>query len=113
MIVILGNTDILISAYSSTLLYSLFMLPNSAVIEICPPFWNEEEYGNYVRNVGLFHILLRTNGQVLPVCKKKPNSRECWMKGMRDRNMTVSLHDLKVHVLNALTFVKKNKYSQK
>lgn len=112
IIIILGNTDILISAYSSTLLYSLFLLPYSVVIEIYPPFWNEEEYSNYVKNVGLFHIPLRTNGEVLPACKKKPNSRECWMKGMRDRNMTVSLHDLKVHVFNALTYVKKYKYSQ-
>ena len=65
-----------------------------------------------MKNVGLFHIPLRTNGEVLPASKKKPNSRECWMKGMRDRNMTVSLHDLKVHVFNALTYVKKYKYSQ-
>lgn len=107
IVTIMGKTDILLSVYSSDILYSLFMLPKSVVIEVFPPFWDEHEYGTFISNVGLQRILFRTNGEVAKACKKKPNSNDCWIRGMRDRNITVSLHDALIHVWNALSLVDK------
>lgn len=81
------------------------MIPDRVVIEIFPPFWDEHEYGQYVDNVGLVRILFRTNGEIAKACKKRPNSRDCKIKGTRDRNFTVSLHDTKVHVYHALQYL--------
>lgn len=95
------KTEILVAAYGSELIVSLYMLPGSAVIEMMPPFWEDAQYRNYVTSLGLKHFPLRTVGEVSRICSKRPDSFECYTKGTRDRNMTLSLHDATVMVWRA------------
>jgi singapore isolate B (sub-type 7) whole genome shotgun sequence assembly, scaffold_23 len=95
------STEILVAAYGSEMIVALYMLPGSAVIEVMPPFWEDAQYRNYVMSLGLKHFPLRTMGEVSKICSKRPDSFECYTKGMRDRNMTLSLHDTMVMVWRA------------
>ena len=81
------------------------MLPNRVVIEVFPPLFDDHEYGYFADCIGLNRILFRVNGEISPACKKRPNSKKCKGKGLKDRNFTVSIHDTKVHVWNALAIL--------
>ena len=106
-------SDILLAVYGSEMVNALFMLPKSAVIEIDPPFWEDDQYKQYVTSLGLIHFLLPTTGPLSKVCQKRPDSFECYTKGTRDQNLTVSVQDTMVLLWRARTVVLEQKYSMK
>ena len=104
------STDILLGVYGSELIVSLFMVPESAVVEILPPSWNDQQYQNYVKSLHLQYFSLRTMGELGKICKKRPDSLECYTKGTRDRDVKVSIHDAKIIIWNARKAVLNKKY---
>ena len=107
------NSDILLAVYGSEMVNALFMLPQSAVVEIYPPFWDDNQYSQYVISLGLAHFSLHTTGPMSKVCQKRPDSFECYTKGIRDRNLTVSVQDAMILWWKARTLVLEHKYSMK
>ena len=106
-------SDILLAVYGSEMVNALFMLPKSAVIEIDPPFWEDDQYKQYVTSLGLNHFLLPTTGPLSKVCQKRPDSFECYTKGTRDQNLTVSTQDTMILLWRARTVVLEQKFSMK
>ena len=104
------STDILLGVYGSELIASLFMVPESAVVEILPPSWDDPQYQNYVKSLHLQYFSLRTMGELGKICKKRPESLECYTKGTRDRNVEVSIHDAKIILWNAREAILNRKY---
>lgn len=105
-------TDIVVSVYGSEILYALFMEPNSAVVEVYPPFWDWSHYKRFAVNVGLIHKAYKAKGERGPQCRKKPNSNDCLYRGTRDRNVTLDASEMVALLKETTVDVFRQKYGR-
>lgn len=94
-------SDILLAVYGSEMVNALFMLPKSAVIEIDPPFWEDDQYKQYVTSLGLNHFLLPTTGPLSKVCQKRPDSLHKRNSRSKSNGIYPRYHDLVVEGKNS------------
>lgn len=102
--------DILVAAHGAGLTNTIFMLPNSYLIELMPPYWYLACYRRLAEDASIGYKMLRAKGKKGPQCDKDPSSLLCQQKGIRDRNFNTSIPDVVKTVAYARGYVLRRKY---
>ena len=102
--------DILVAAHGAGLTNTIFMLPNSYLIELMPPYWYLACYRRLSENANLGYVLIRSIGKKGPQCDKDPSSVICQRAGIRDRDFNVTIPKVVKAVENSVSFVRGKKY---
>ena len=103
--------DVLVAAHGAGLTNTIFMLPNSYLIELMPPYWDLACYRRMAENANLGYMLVRSKGKKGPQCDKDPSSQLCRRAGIRDRDFNVTIPKVIMEVERGIRFVQKRKYS--
>ena len=103
--------DVLVAAHGAGLTNTIFMLPNSYLIELMPPYWDLACYRRMAENANLGYVLVRSKGKKGPQCDKNPSSQLCRRAGIRDRDFNVTIPKVIMEVERGIRFVQKRKYS--
>ena len=89
-ILLFASTDIVVGSHGAGLTNIIFMLPNSLLSELFPPFWKYACYERLANNVGLIYMRERAVGKMGPQCEKDQTSLSCQYEGIRDQNFEVN-----------------------
>ena len=89
-----AGVDILVATYGSDLTNALFMLPQSAVVEVFQPFWYNNRYELLMDDFHIMHWTVSSKGEKGPECIQDPHSKLCLTRGIRDRNFDVTIQEL-------------------
>lgn len=103
LVPMLGRTDLLMGVSGNDLMFSIFMLPGSVVIEVDRNVLSTSLYGEFVESTGLSYLSLKAND----VCHSK---KKCPKKTMNLRNCTIEYEDCEKSVGDALRIVREKKY---
>lgn len=85
-----SQVDILVAAHGAGLTNVIFMIPDSFLIELMPPFWDLACYKRLSENAGIGYKMIRAVGKKGKECDKNPYSQLCRRKGIRDRDFNIS-----------------------
>lgn len=102
--------DVLVAAHGAGLTNTVFMLPNSYLIELMPPYWYLACYRRMAENAGLGYRMIRSRGKKGPQCDVDPKSIACQRAGIRDRDFNVTVSEVLEEVGRGLYYVKRRKY---
>lgn len=102
--------DVLVAAHGAGLTNTIFMLPNSYLVELMPPYWDLACYRRMAENANLGYVLIRSKGKKGPQCDRDPSSQLCRRSGIRDRDFNVTISKVLVEVDRGIRFVQKKKY---
>ena len=105
-----SGVDILVSAHGAGLSNVIFMVPNSYVIELMPPYWDWACYRRLSENTDMQYRMIRSKGKKGPECDKHATSRLCREKGIRDRDFNVDIDEVVDAVRSAIGKVFRKKY---
>ena len=103
LIPMLGKTDVLFAVTGDELMYCVFMLPNSAVIEVRLDSRPASEYQSVAVSTELEYLSLPSS----EVCAGKG---KCTKRSKLQKNCTVEYAECEKKVAQALTIVKGKKY---
>lgn len=104
------KTDIVIGTHGAGLVNSIFLLPQSHVLEIFPPFWYFGCYRKLCENVEVSYQSITAKGKKGPECDKEPGSQLCQIQGIRNRNFTVDINEVIKRLIKIPETVWMNKY---
>lgn len=105
-----AQLDILAAAHGAGLTNVIFMLPNSYLIELMPPFWDLACYKRLADNANVGYYMIRAVGKKGPECDKNHFSQLCRRKGIRDRDFNITVSSMLNIVEKGMRFVRKHKY---
>ena len=105
-----SGVDILVSAHGAGLSNVIFMVPNSYVIELMPPYWDWACYRRLSENTDMQYRMIRSTGKKGPECEKNAMSRLCREKGIRDRDFNADIDKVVDTVRSAIEEVFRMKY---
>ena len=105
-----SGVDILVSAHGAGLSNVIFMVPNSYVIELMPPYWDWACYRRLSENTDMQYRMIRSKGKKGPECDKHATSRLCREKGIRDRDFNADIDEVVDAVRSAIGKVFRKKY---
>ena len=106
------SLDVLVAAHGAGLTNTIFMLPNSYLVELMPPYWYLACYRRLSENVNIGYVLIRSQGKKGPQCDKDPTSVICQRAGIRDRDFNVSIPKVVNAVESGISFVRRKKYKR-
>lgn len=106
-----SQVDILVSAHGAGLSNVIFMVPNSYVIELMPPYWDWACYRRLSENADMQYRMIRSKGKKGPECDKQATSLLCRNKGIRDRDFNADIDEVIDTVRIAVRKVFQKKYS--
>lgn len=86
-----SNLDVLVAAHGAGITNIIFMVPNSFVYELFPPFWQFGCYRRLASNVGVLYAKDTAVGVKGNECKQSPNSLSCKYNGIRDRHFKMNV----------------------
>lgn len=86
-----ASLDVLVAAHGAGVTNIIFMVPNSAVYELFPPFWQYGCYRRLASNVGVLYAKDTAVGVKGRECDRDPNSLYCQYNGIRDRDFVMNV----------------------
>lgn len=105
-----AKVDILVAAHGAGLTNVIFMLPNSYLIELMPPYWDLACYKRLAENANIGYYMIRASGKKGPECDRDPFSQLCRRKGIRDRDFNITISTLVSVIERGILHVRNKKY---
>ena len=101
------KTDILVSVHNNVLVNIIFMVPNSAVIELFPPSYSSPLFFHLSSTMRLYYASVSGNRQQPAVCS---SGRDCGEDFYRTVSFNVKSKDVENSIIEALQFVNRTKF---
>ena len=101
------QADVLVSTHSNALVNIVFMVPNSAVVELFPPMYSSPVFAHLSASERIYYAAVTGYTQEPMVCS---SGKECGVAFYRDVDFSVKSEALETAVVAALHFVNGTKY---
>ena len=101
------QADVLVSTHSSALVNIVFMVPNSAVVELFPPMYSSPVFAHLSASERIYYAAVTGYTEERRVC---PSGRECGVAFYRNVDFSVNSESVETAVMAALNFVNGTKY---
>lgn len=105
-----AQLDVLVAVHGAGITNIIFMMPNSFVVELFPPFWQYGCYRRLASNVGVLYAKETAIGEKGPECARDETSTLCLYAGIRDRHFSMNSTVVRNRVAAAIVAVWKSKY---
>ena len=105
-----AQLDVLVAVHGAGITNVIFMMPNSFLVELFPPFWQYGCYRRLASNVGVLYAKETAIGKKGPECDRDETSTLCLYAGIRDRHFSMNSTVVKKRVAVAIVEVWRRKY---